>query len=319
MVTMADVASAAGVSRSTVSLVLNGRHESVGLAADTVARVRAVAESLGYRKNELARAMITGRNPFLCLLTPVVADELSSRCLAAAVAEAERHGQYLHVLASGQDDAACAAAVERCIELRPAGVVAWNLPAKVQAKLSTELDRYEIPLCAMQPFHGGQPLAPALDHLFDLGHRRVGLVSIPSEPALEASFLEAMKASWQAVPAEHLIRTEEGESDLRDALREVLRSRKTRPTALVCTSDAAALMVLRAARRLDLKVPKELSVVGWGNLALGALADPPLTTVEPPITDLAGQAVARLLGQPPVVNAASAPRIVVRKSTAAAS
>jgi len=319
MVSMADVASAAGVSRSTVSLVLNGRHESVGLAATTVARVRAVASELGYRKNELARAMITGRNPFLCLLTPAIADELSARCLAAAVAEAERHGQYLHVLASGRDEPTCAASIERCIELRPAGVVTWNLPVAAQSRLATELERYEIPLCALQPHYGGQVLGPALDHLFDLGHRRVGLVSIPTEPALEASFLEAMKAAWQAVPAEHLVRADDGETDLRDALREVLRSRKTRPTALVCTSDSAALMVLRAARRLDLKVPKELSVVGWGNLALGALSDPPLTTVDPPIADLAGQAVARLLGQPPVVGPVSAPHIVVRKSTAQAS
>ena len=314
MVTMADVATAAGVSRSTVSLVLNGRHESVGLAADTVARVRAVAESLGYRKNELARAMITGRNPFLCLLTPAIDDELSARCLAAAVAQAGQHGQYLHVMATGADSGA---AIERCIELRPAGVITWNLPADAQGKLSTELARYDIPLGALQAYHGGQPLAPALDHLFDLGHRRVGLVSIPTEPALEASFLEAMKASWQAVPAEHLLRAEPGETDLRDALREITKSRKTRPTALLCTSDAAALMVLRAARRIDLKVPKELSVVGWGNLALGALADPPLTTVAPPIGELAAQAVSHLLGVAPEAGRPAAPTLVQRKSTAA--
>src|SRR5947209_470702 len=68
MVKMADIAARAGVSRATVSLVLNGKDAAVGISEETRRRVQAAAAELGYRPNQIARAMVTGRNPLLVFL-----------------------------------------------------------------------------------------------------------------------------------------------------------------------------------------------------------------------------------------------------------
>jgi DNA-binding LacI/PurR family transcriptional regulator len=310
MVTMADVAVKAGVSRSTVSLVLNGRHQGVGICEETCRRVRQTAEQLGYRRNELARAMITGRNPFLCVITGQLDDELATRCLAAAVAEAEAQRQYLHVVRVADQ-----AGIERLIELRPAGVLSWNLAPALQGPLSTELDRYDIPLVALYAHHGGPWLRAAVGHLLELGHRRIALVQAPADAAVTAVFNELVVAAEAPTPEEWLLAAA-GPEELREPLKELLRGRRPRPTAVVCGSDAVAAAVLRAARRAELRVGKDLSVVGCGDSAAAALMDPPLTSVALPVAALAAHGVARLLGlealtavQPP------APEVVARRST----
>lgn len=308
MVTQAQVAAEAGVSRSTVSLVLGGRHAAVGISAPTVARVRETAARLGYQRQGMAAP-----SPFLCVLLSDPADELNARCLAAALETAACTGHRVQVLVRGAGGRALRAAAEELIAWRPAGVLAWDLPAARQAELAKLLAEHQVPLGAAQPHHGGQPLGPALDHLFALGHRRVALLAGPREPALEASFTETLAAKGQ--PADLVLTPELTSTGVREALRDALRGRKTRPTALVCTSDLAAMLVLRQARRLGVRVPKALSVVGWGDLALGAAADPPLTTVAPPIAELTSRAVARLLGSQP--GEVGRPRLVIRRSTGA--
>ncbi len=310
VVTQAQIAAEAGVSRSTVSVVLAGRYAAVGIATATVERVQAAAARLGYQRASLPAE----RSPVLCVLLADPADELNARCLAAAMKVAEGTGHGVQVMICGSRGRELRAAAEAILELRPAGVLAWDLSATRQAELADLLAAGRVPLAAAQPHHGGPPLGPALDHLFERGHRRVALLACPRDPAFESSFTETLAAKGQ--PADAIVTPEATTGSVREALRELLRGRKTRPTALVCTSDLAAMLAIRQARRLGTRVPKDLSVVGWGDLALGAAADPPLTTVAPPVEELTARAVARLLGGP--AGGPGRPQLVLRRSTAEA-
>jgi LacI family transcriptional regulator len=334
MVTLADVAAEAGVSRSTVSLVLNDRAASVGLSAATCDRVRAVATRLGYRRNALAHAMVTGHNPWLGALVPAVDAPPVVACLSGAMAVAAEQGQSVQLARVAPDDAPDD--LDRCTALRPAGLLACCVGGAGLARLAAELPRLGTPLAVIDESLPvdlpGLGLAPDLlqgarqviDHLVGLGHRRIAL--LPGAPWSDG---QGWTEAYHRAFAEHLLPLTEPLSApgpwapeaMRDLARELLKGRKGRPTAVCCGCDEAALMVIRAARKLDLRVPKELSVVGCGDLLPTELADPALTTLNLPWQALGAEA-ARWLAAPPA-NGSREARVLpvslaLRKSTSRA-
>jgi len=308
MATMADVAAEAGVSRATVSVVLNGRAGQIGIALATRERVQAAAQRLGYRVDDLSRALAAGRNPQLCLVVGSWTHEATPDCLAAVLAAAEQAGRVMQVVAPAQ-----AAAV---LASRPAGVLGWALAGERRGWLTAEAARLGLPVALVEPA-GTDGLRPAVEHLFELGHRHLGLLALPCDEVLEAGFRQGVAGHWLPLPDAAILRLEEEPDAARERVRDWLKPRRMRPSAVCCTSDAAALVVLRVARRLDLKVPRDLSVVGYGATRLGAWADPPLTSVEPPVAVWAAEAVRRVLGIGVGVAEETAPRLIERRSTAA--
>jgi DNA-binding LacI/PurR family transcriptional regulator len=153
------------------------------------------------------------------------------------------------------------------------------------------LDAVDVPSVSVDERHAGQL---ATQHLLELGHRRVGFVAGPEHylPTLEkaAGRQEALRSAGLTVDglvAHGEFSVEGG----RAALRELIERREERPTGVICSSDLMAIGVLREARELGLRVPDDLSVVGFDGIEAGAWVDPPLTTVEQPIDDLAETAV----------------------------
>lgn len=146
---MRDIAEKAGVSRPTVSYVLNERREGVFVGEETRRRVLEAARELGYRRNELARAMVTGRNRMLGFLAALPEAEATARMMAGALDEADAHNYTLKVLRlSGRtlEDAV----IERCVELRLAGVLAIYLDAESLERLHIEMSRHCIPVAVLE-------------------------------------------------------------------------------------------------------------------------------------------------------------------------
>lgn len=308
MVTMTDIAEKAGVSRSTVSFVLNKRYNGVYVSDDTRERVTAAAQALGYRRNELARAIVTGKNRVLGFLVSSPESEIVARMLAGVLDEAEEQRYFIKVLRL-RNNVIDKETIDRCAELRLAGVIVLYLNEERLNELHVELSRYNIPVATLDdslahPW-GVRVISDdpngcrlAIQHLFDLGHRKIGLISgrpdAGSSILRQDAYCEVMRQEGLAVPPHYIVHGY-WSVDKTEAVTRQLLSSPDRPTALICDGDIMAMAVCRTARRMGLNVPDDLSVIGFANIDAAIAADPPLTTVAQPFQEMGRMAVRRLL------------------------
>jgi LacI family transcriptional regulator len=328
--TLAVVARHAGVSVATASKVLNARQ---GVAEETRVRVRASMAALGYRPTT-ARADGTpvGIRRITAVFTEIDASMYVPQVLDALLAGAPRFGLEIipHVL-RGRDDPADLGQLLGGGS-RGAIMVATHLS---QAQ-SDAYQRLGLPVVAIdcyspQPeglvrvgannFAGGQMAA---QHLSQLGHRVIGLVRGPDD----ASFARERAYGFMAGLSEAGLVVPDGLSieepfDYEAGLRSgrLMLDQARRPTAIAANCDGCAIGVMEAARQLGLRVPEDLSVVGFDDTKLAVWSTPQLTTVNQPLADMARVALRmmnRMLdGQAPDSSHVQlATRLVVRGSTA---
>jgi LacI family xylobiose transport system transcriptional regulator len=180
---------------------------------------------------------------------------------------------------------------------------------------------YETPSVGATNWNGG---VMAARHVLELGHRRIAVISGPSAFLCARARLEACRAALDTAGApldERLVRI--GDFGRTDGLRmaEELLALQDRPTAIVCGNDLQAVGVYEAARRADLRIPHDVSVVGFDDLPLASWCPPPLTTVRQPFAKM-GEAAADMLmslvaGAPPELTRVElATSLVVRESSA---
>lgn len=341
MVTMDQIAQRAGVSQATVSYVLNQRHRATRISEGTRQRVLSTARELGYRRNALAHAMVTGKNPVIALLAWAPEGEVVARVLGGALDAAEEQQYTIKVLRlhNNQIDYRT---IERCIELRIAGALVMFLGHDTLDHLRHELEHYAVPVAIVDssfPQTGGIRVVSddllgchqAVEHLVRLGHRRIAFLSgRPGSAATtmrELGFRAAMAAFALPIPPGYLVQGWWEPGTIRHVTEHLLKHPDGRPTAIVCASDETAMVVLRTARKQGLRVPHDLSVIGYADLTMAALADPPLTSVAQPFAEMGRAAVHHLLraaskgddaAADPAVNQALPTRLIVRESTAPA-
>lgn len=309
---MSDIAARAGVSRPTVSVVLNQR-DAIGICAETRQRVLEAADALGYRRNELARAVGSGKNRMIGFLAVAPQVEFVAQMMVGALDETEKRGYTLKILRV-RTDIVDKDVIDLCVGLRLAGVVAVHINHEPALHyLHQELDRHGIPLALVDssfphPWgirvisHDEEGIRAATGHLVRLGHRRIAFVGGASDSGSaairEEGFRRCMAEAGLPLP-EALVVEGLWDAEITERVtRQLLgQSKEKRPTAIVCASDAMAMVVVRTARHLGLSVPQHLSVVGYGNLARTDLCDPPLTTVEQPFHMMGLMAVRSLLAR----------------------
>lgn len=308
-VRMVDIAEKAGVSRSTVSLVLNQREvPGVRIPEHTRKRILAMAEDMGYRPNQLARSVVTGQNPVFGFIIPSPnIREVGARLLDGALAEAEtRHHTVQVIRLTGETDRE---AIERCVELRPVGVISVFVREASLEYLHQEMARFNIPVAILDssfPQERGLRIysddvtggTRAVEHLIELGHRRIAYIG--GDPGSGASALReqgycnAMKATDLPIPEGYLQHTDWRPESIALVIRELFGGTEA-PTAVFCVDDRTAMVVCRTLRKMGLRVPDDVSVVGFADLEVAMFSDPPLTTVAQPFHTIGRTAVTRLL------------------------
>lgn len=333
---IADVAEAAGVSKTTVSFAFNQPNR---LAPETALRIRRLADELGYRPNPVARMLTQRRTRTIGVLTPqalavIFENPFFSTFSAGVAGAAEAAGYALHFISPL--NGSLAGAVNRATV---DGVVAIGLSAHHPEV--EEIRRAGLPMVLVDSTalpdqdsvevddEGGARIAA--EHLLALGHRSFVVLSIePSDrgvgdepdsvPARRLrGYRAALAAAGVSLPDEAVLTSEATVPGGAAAFAETWDAGQ-RPTAVVAMSDAIAVGAMRAARERGLSVPADLSVVGFDDVDLARFADPALTTIHQPIRRKGEYAVERLLALLEGTGSSGpaeilATRLVVRAST----
>jgi len=301
--TIQDVAKLAGVGKVTVSYVLNGRSETARISMETAERVRQAAESLQYRPNGLARMLASQQTQTFAVVfqyaqlfasgSGFINEVMRGVCAASVEVGFDL---MLHTKRVGnpqiEADVLSDGRVDGVLILRDQGdptlqaLLNRNFPT---VQFFTRSDDPEAAWVDADNFSGGRM---AVRHLLDLGHRRIGMVMGPegSVPARDRfhGYRDAMEAAGLPIYDLHLCRA----GNAAEASSEVLPMLKLRhrPTALFAWSDDVAISCMETARNVGLKLPDDLSILGFDSLDICNRAIPPLTSVRQPVYEMAADA-----------------------------
>lgn len=302
-VTIRDVATQAGVSVATVSKVINERY---GVAASTVAKVRAVIEDLGYEASLVAQSL---RNQRTNVIGVLVADiEPFSAELLKGAADAIRGSGFELVVYSAGGRASEQVGWESRYLSRLSGTLLDGAVLVTPTVTEADMQR-STPIVAVDPHTGpaGLPSVAAdslrgsqsmTEYLIGIGHRRIGMISgradLQSAQLRETGYRQAlMRAGLEVDP--QIITVGAYDPELSRVSARRLLTASNRPTAIFCANDTSAIAVIETARELGISVPDEVSVAGFDNIPESALSDPPLTTVEQPIREMGRRSVEMLI------------------------
>lgn len=325
--TILDVAREAGVSKSTVSRVLDERLPTSNSA--TAQRVRDVAQRLGYRRDRFASALRRQQTRTIGVLVPRLTDTVMAMTFERIAAACARRDQFAIVATTDDDPLTEKEAVERLLDQRVDGLVLTT--ARLDDDVTSALREQGVPVVLALRSDGSTPSATGDDelggylatrHLLDLGHRRVALVAGPSyassavgrQVGFRRAMAEAGVDDVDDLVHESAFSMESGE----EVARRLLAAR-ARPTAVFAVNDNTAIGVLAAAQALGLSVPEDLSVVGYNDVPVSARLPRPLTTVRVPFDQIA-TATLELLDETragaPARHVTVAPTLIPRSTSA---
>ena len=322
-----ELADQAGVSLSTVSKVLNGRSD---VSKATRERVEALLEREGYQR----RAGLPNRGTLIEVVFPELETAWAMEIIRGVENIARANGLSVVLTESGNRHSPAAEWVEGVMRRRPVGVVLVfsDLVEEAKAKLRSRA----IPFVIIDPAGDPAPDVPSVGsanwsgglmatrHLIELGHTRIAAITGPEDMMCSLARLDGYRSAMNTAglpidPA--LLRFGNFQVDGAREIAHELLAMDDRPTAIFAGSDLQALGVIDAARARGLRVPRDLSIVGYDDLQLAQWSSPALTTIHQPLMKMAEEA-ARLVLRMSEAELENVPRmdlatrLVVRESTA---
>ena len=316
--TIYDVARLAGVSTSTISNVLTGKHDR--MSKTTLERVHKAIAELSYAPNMTARELKTGFVPIIGLIVPSVANPFWGS-FARSVEHAAMARNCQVMLCNGERDPARERwYAESMLSRGIKGVIIGSSPLSLthMAELTKRgmqvvtfdrgtqgIDDQEFDSVSVDNTIGAQI---AIEHLLRLGHRRIAFVSGAISSSNRIDRLNSYMATLRSAnidPDPSLIWIENVQSSSSDesgvelghAAALGLLRRPSPPTAFFAVNDITAFGIYAGAQELGLRVPRDISVIGFDDLDLCRVVNPPLTTLRQPLDELLRAAVELLLGR----------------------
>ena len=320
-----DVAAHAGVSTATVSRVLNGK---LSATPETRQRVLAAIQELGYSQNQAARDLARGRSSLLGLIISDVRNPFFPDITAAFQDQALAHEMDALVLNTNYDSQRTLNSVKRVLALQVPGVAILTsqidpsvidmLASKQVAAVYLDLGRVDrgISNIVIEYEHG---IEEALEYLLRLGHRKVAYIGGPvhmhSAQRRKRAFMEVAQKS--GIEANHVIDSDFSVKGGYFACSKLLSGEM--PTAIVAGNDLTAIGVLHRAYDGGMRVPEDLSVVGFDDILFAEYTQPALTTVAVPRSEIgkvAFQALWKMISDPELAGREFrvATRLVARQS-----
>lgn len=301
-ITILDVAKTAGVSVSTVSRVLNGKDD---VAQETIIKVQSVIQDLGYASSLAARGMRSHRTNVIGLIIPDIATPYCQEVMRGVnnvIAETDKD---LIIYTSGGGKKGNVAQHERnYVALLNGGTAdgvivvtptATNFASHAPVVLlDPNAENPDFPAVISTNREGAMAV---MNYLFGLGHRRIGHITGRMELVSACQRLQGYKDGLAAAGLpldEDLIETGNYSRTLATECARRLLALKDRPTAIFAANDMSAVGVYQAAKEAGLKIPEDLSVVGFDNLYESAFTVPALTTVDQFLEEM-GAVAARMI------------------------
>ncbi|MFG0249652.1 MAG: LacI family DNA-binding transcriptional regulator [Phycisphaeraceae bacterium JB051] len=294
MTTMNDIAKALGVSRPVVSSVFSTRRQGTVRVSDkTRQRILEKAREMGYRPNHVARSVATGKTRVVAFVGGVVGIDFVMHTLSGVMSEAEKHAYTVKVMQRTDEGWSLSNTVNTLLERRVDGVIFYHMDQPSWDELMVEL-RGAIPTVALSCVasqgavatvnsDNSQAYNQIIDMLMTHGHRRIAMIcGMPGTINARAHEFEQTMLQ-RGLPLEPWMiqrgdwEVEKAEQATRDLLS---RPADQRPTAICCANDEMAMGAIRTARAMGFDLPKQLSIVGYGNTNVAHLADPPLTSID---------------------------------------
>jgi DNA-binding LacI/PurR family transcriptional regulator len=331
-VTMRDIAQLAGVSQSTVSRILNGTPVPIQISDKTRQRVLAAAKQYGFRPNPMARAL---RGAPTMLIGAIVRDIMNPFFASAidVIAQSAKERGYSVVLGHARARADEALELAAVLEARQCDSILLLGDFSEQPLLIEGLKNGLTPVVAL--WHGSHGhgfhsvsvdneagIRKALEHLTELGHKRVayvgGAAPFGDIRDREEAYRSYCTEAGRSIPGEYVQRVPNTFKAPQAAL-EVLFGSQRIPSAIVAATDVLAIGLIGAAARRGIRVPEELSIVGFDDIPFAAVSVPQLTTVHMPVSEMGKAAVELAVSvgreQTPEIRTFQ-PTLVVRGSTA---
>ena len=322
-VTIYDVAREAGVAASTVSRAFSrpGR-----VNAATAERIRSVAETLGYRTNPLARALSTARSHMLALLVSDIGNPVYAEMVRGAQSAATEGGYTVLLADSQESDRQERAALERALSTVDGIVLAGSRMSDAGIRMIAKqkplvvMGRAVVDVPSVVP-DNARGMRDAVEHLAGLGHTTLAYVAGP-----EASWADGVR--WRSLldaAADLQLRARRigpFSPDVPGGVHAAAELGAQPPSAVLAYNDQLAIGVVRGLRSRGVRVPDDVSVVGFDNIGAAELITPGLTTVAAPLRAGGAAATRTLLAMVDgIPGPTSAPvllpvRLVVRGSTA---
>lgn len=334
--TIVDVAARAGVSKSTVSNVVRG---AANVSPETRRRVHAAIALLGYRPNAVARNLVRRRTSTLGIVLGDLANPFYSELAKLIERRASERGFAAMICNTDGRPVSEADRIEFLLEQRVAGIMMLQFSG--ERSIVGELLAQGVPLVVVSCWEGRSDCVAVDDeratalgvrHLIDLGHRRIAYVSSGLvEPSTERARFDGYRGALAHAGADtssdlvlHWAQPAYLRSDraLRAALERML-SRPARPTAFFGSNDLVAIDLVEALEELGFRVPDDVSVVGFDDIAVAGLARVSLTTVAQPRDELARRGTDMVItriesdADLPLQQRRVSAKLVVRKSTTA--
>jgi LacI family transcriptional regulator len=303
--TIKDVARKANVSIATVSRVLNNQG---GYSPKTKEKVLAAIKELGYQPNALARGLINKRTKTIGILFPEVSNMFASKILHGVENVVNEQGSSVIVCNTASNGEKTMKYLQVLHEKRIDGVIfvsevisdeyykmleSMNIPIVL---ISTESYRYSLPYVKVNDRHAAYT---ATEFLIQKGHRKIGMISgnkndmIAGQPRIDG-YKEALLHNGIDIKENYIVSCKG--FGFKDGFYILPRLLHQAPdiTAIFAASDEMAMGVISAAYKLGIKIPDDISIIGYDNLPLAEMAIPPLTTVAQPLEEMGEMAASML-------------------------
>lgn len=325
-----DIARAAKVSHSTVSRALRN---SPLISPQTAESIRRIAQKLGYRPSAAARSLVTDRTYTVGVVVTNISDPFVAGVVRGIEDAASEQGFSVFLANSNADPDQEIRVVRSFEERRVDGIVVTS--SRVGALYVPLLTRRQIPIVLLNNQHpsefahsvmidNAQGSLEATRHLIELGHRRVAYLGDRYGHQSDTERLEGYRAALALAKVRfdpRLVVHGDGKPEGAAPAIEQLLALSRRPTAVLCYNDMSALGAMHGIRSAGLRVPDDISIVGFDDLYISQYLDPPLTTIRQPMRQMGRLAMETLIG---ILSGARAQHnikvpgeLIVRGSTAA--